>query len=820
MKYLLIAYLTLHSMTLAGQAALAQPAVSSPTNAAALEQRYKEALDLYHKNNPDAALSTLKELRRSNPRDVRYLYDYIAIASWSGNHESALAASKDASLDAAPAYVIEAIASSQRQRAMYSDALATYDKAIRRFPDRIDPRIGKLNVLLDSKRYDEAASDLFHLQRAHADRDDLQRIALRLNDAPNQAINVLALSQKILAENPRSTFGQRIRFHALEKLGAAHLAAQLTPPSVLSRSDQLSAARDQMAFDLRWARISSDRSRQPGRWDDMDAAISNLREACAQADTEGSDQELAQGACGDLVVALSDRQHNRESIALHQKMVGRKWKIPAYVDFSAAEAYLEDHQPERARDLFASALPQDPDNVDARLGYVYALWDCGQYNDAYRMIDRYASETTALTNPGLAEVRGPNPDYVRVQVAAAVIRSYTDLLAEAQRRLEPLASDAPFNPEIRDALASTYGLRGWHRRAEEDFEWLNAVFPEDIPAQLGLFENRLAINDFRGAEQQLNAASGLMPLDRDVRKDRREWETHSLRELLVDARYGKSSGDTDIAPTGSREASIDARLYSTPYDYDWRFFAHTQVAWTTLPEMNVTRTAVGGGAEFRRRDVTVTGEVFNMETYGTGLSLDTNYLLNDKWYVTGLIERNGLSTPVRAYAYGVSTSNFQVGTGYRWNESRSVDFAVSEMIFSDGNHRHTVDSSWTERLLTYPQYKLDSIVEYQASGNSSQDPQINYFNPASDRYLGVNLQNEWLQFHREERSLKHVLTLSGGNYAQENYSSGKALSLVYEQTYQRDARLEFHYGVGRTLHPYDGATVAENFITGGVNWKF
>jgi biofilm PGA synthesis protein PgaA len=643
--------------------------------------------------------------------------------------------------------------------------------------------------------------------------------ALRLSDSVKQPINTLLEAEKILKINPGNSFALRMRFYALKKLGAAHLAAQITPKSILSGSEQIAAERDRLAFELRWARISADKPALGTRWKELDAVITRLGEVCQLTESEGGASEVARGACGDLVVALSERGRMPEAIALYEKMINKRWDIQPYVQMSAAAAYLDERQPEKARELFISALLKDPSNFDGRIGFIYALLESEQYKDADSQANQLTADTNEWVNPNFPEIRKPNPDYPQAQLTRAQIRSYTNRLSEAEKDLQLLALRAPNNTEIRQALASTYNSRGWPRRAENDLEWLNAAQPANAWTKFGLYENRMAIGDFRSAELQLKSAAQLAPDEKSIRRAQRDWETHNLPELVVESEIGKSTGSNDT-PNGSRETLIDIHVYSSPFNYNWRAFVHTQYARSTFSDLAVSRSTVGGGVEYRARDFIASGEIRDMGNNGTGYAFGGDYHISDYWSINGLAENKSLSAPVRAYADGVSARNYQVGGEYHWHESRNVSLNINQMNFSDGNQRNAVDASWDEGLLASATYKLDSIVEYSSSRNSSQDTLINYFNPISDQQIGITFRNEWSQFHRYEKSLKHVLTIGVGNYAQKNFASGSVMSIQYEQIYSPSDRLELHYGIGRTIHPYDGSQDSRNALTFGAHWKF
>jgi len=799
-------------------AAIGQGTKSSRHDAAVMEQEYRHALKLYKQGKPEAALIILDRLHHAHPEDGRFLYDYVAIASASGKHDLAIAA-QELNLNIAPAYVLEALASSQRQVKNYEASLAIYDLAVKRFPERVDTQIARVNTLIDAQRFQQAESGVSALQKKYPGRIDVMECALRLSDHIKQPIDTLRVAEKILKADPGNRFALRIRFYALRKLGAAHLAVQLTPVSILSESEQAEAERDRLAFELRWARISADRNVPASRWKEMDATIAKLEEMCKLADGEGSVAKVARGECGDLVEALTNRQRMKEAIALYEHMADKQWAIQPYVQFAAATAYLDERQPEKASALFASALQKEPGNFGGRSGYIYALLESEQYQEADRQVDQLVADTGEWRNAKFPAIREPNPAYPQAQLTGALIRSYTNRLSEAENRLHSLAARAPNNTEIRQALAATYNSRGWPRRAENDLEWLDAAHPANVWTRLGLYDNSMAIGDFRKAELQLNGAARLAPDEKPVQKAQRAWETHNLRELLVESTIGKSADD-NVTLNGSHETVIDAQVYSRPAHHDWRAFLHTQYASSTFPALAVSRTTEGAGVEYQIRDLVASGEIRNTGNSGVGFALNWDYHIGDHWSVGGTAENKSLSTPLRAYSDGVSANLYQLGGAYRWHESRTAALNISRMNFSDGNQRNFADAYWTERLWSGTRYKLDSTVEYYVSRNSSPDTSINYFNPVSDRQIGITLRNEWLQFQHYEKSLKHVLTIGAGNYAQQNFASGSTMRIAYEQYYSLSDRLDLHYGIGRTVHPYDGVRNSEDAITFAADWRF
>ncbi|GEM_PF-2560317 len=818
MKKLRIFCLLAQIVTLNMFATYCQAADSIRGNPAYAEQQYQQALSLYKQDKADESLSILDDLYRNRPEVIRYLYDYVAIASWSGKHELAVSAGS-LNLEIAPAYVLEAVASSQRQLENYDASIKAYDFVVQRFPERTDAQLARINTLIDAQRYQEAEAGLSRLRKQFPQRVDVMESVIRWSDGAMPPINTLTETDRLLAIDSDNTFALKMRYHALKKLGAVHLAGRVTPDSLLSSEEQSEDKRDQLAFELRWARINADKLEHEARWAELDAVIDKLDQVCQSAQGEGAEFSVARASCGDLVAALSERKRSKAAITLYEKMLEKNWPVYAYVQSAVADAYQEQQQPESALTLFDASLKQAPDNFWGKVGRVYALLDSEHYCEAYESADRLAAETPEWINAESPDVREPNSAFIHAQLLSARIRGYTNKLSEAEAKLQTLAFRAPANTQIRQALAATYSSRGWPRRAEGDLEWLDAAEPNNLWTQLGLFENRMAVGDYKAAEVKLDDVTEQAPDEKAVRRANRDWQTHNLRELVVESRFGRSSDLAGASPN-SHESVIEAHLYASPIKSNWRPFLHTQFTRGDLPGLSVSRVAMGAGTEYQLRDLNLRGELLRVGDSGIGYALKGGYRIGDHWYLNAGLDQKSLATPIKAYADGVTASNIRLGGGYRWHESRDVYASLNQMTLSDGNTRNATDIFWTERWFASPTYILSSVAEYYASQNALQSPTISYFNPDSDQFVGATIRNEWMQFHHYRTSLTHALSIGLGNYAQQSFSTGQVKSVSYELTYTHHDRLNFRAGVSRSEHPYDGVVDVANNFTLGMRWRF
>ncbi len=110
---------------------------STPTNA------HQQAIANARAGRFDAALPMLERLVQQNPHSPVYLYDWIAVLSWSNRHADALAASQALGLtDQVPDYVVSAIGKSALHGGQPQRAEAAYRRLLARHPRDADAAQG------------------------------------------------------------------------------------------------------------------------------------------------------------------------------------------------------------------------------------------------------------------------------------------------------------------------------------------------------------------------------------------------------------------------------------------------------------------------------------------------------------------------------------------------------------------------------------------------------------------------------------------------------------------------------------------------------
>ena len=779
---------------------------------------YRNAITDARAGRVEQSLTVLRSLVERFPERQDMLGDYAVILGWAGNHTAALALVDSINRLSAPSYVIEGLANSARRLQRYALAESLYREALARIPERVEPQIGLARTLADAGELVDATALIDSLRTKYPRRIDVLEAVADIATARRDYFGALAAYQTILAQEPTHLAALRGKIQTLTRLGAPQLAIELADrnPGVLAPTERDVIAADRTAHQIRWASIAADTGRGPTRFADLDRALADSELAGTRAlnpaaELTATERQLAL----DRISALRERYRMRDAVALYEAMAARPAAMPAYAKSAAASSYLYLEQPEKARDLYREALAADPDNQESRIGLFYALAESEEHAAALVQIDRAVAITPQWIDAWSTATIRENPAYARVLSARAMAPLFANRPGESEQRLHELSDRAPYNMDIRTDYASSMRARGWPRAAERELRWILAAEPDNSGALGERAGALLEMRDYRNAESALASAQAMSSEDGRVVRAARLWQVHNMRELIVDGTFGTSSG----GPTGTQDYEIDARLYSSPIDYNYRVFGHLYSAEAKFDNGTGRRNREGAGLEYRSSFITATGELSNGVNDGkTGMAASLAFTPNDYWTFYGTVDTSANETPLQASLVGIDAWRASVEVVWRANESRSAALSYAHMDFSDSNRRDITQTRWTERVIAGPVYKLEITGALYASRNSLAG--VPYFNPSSDFSPTLELANEWLQWRRYTRAFRHRLVASVGGYWQDGFVTGPVYDARYEQEWEADDRLTFRYGIGCSQHPYDGVQTTRYYGFLNLNWRF
>ncbi|HZW12498.1 MAG TPA: poly-beta-1,6 N-acetyl-D-glucosamine export porin PgaA [Noviherbaspirillum sp.] len=783
---------------------------------------YDAAIYAARSGDTGTALAKLNEWHRNDPKDLRIVYDLAAVLDMAGQHEAALQYYGKVVQAEAPPYAIKSVAHSARAAGKAKEAEAAYQLLLTKTPDDAEAHAGLAYAWL-SQGQDQAALD--HIKSrlpattsSYTRRDAPLIVALaEAYETRKEWIPAAAMYQEVLRLEPNFRYALRGRVFALNNAGAFHLARRLAEsrPEAFTVEERSRLAYDASARTVLFGKAQLEADDTPGRFAATDLALKQNEDTAKQFGPTTRNSF-------DRVVALSNRVRTREAIELYESLLEQKVAIPPYVRAAAADAYLEQRQPERARDLYLSVLNDAesaklPDAFDWQIALLYAYGEAEQHREAEELADRLLAGMPAYMNKGVAAVEAPNDEYARSALMAALVRLYADRAELAEQRLAELRALAPFNHDIRSSWALLQLVREHPRASLEEYALLQADYPESVEAGLGHAEGLVTLNRLDDANVVFASVQENYPDRMAVQVFKRELDSHDAYHLQVDTVIGRG------AENAGAESVFDAILYSPPLTKSigtpYRAFVRVNRAEGDADDESVSRTRYGIGMDYRLNGISTAVELNHAsgDADRDGVAASVSVGWSDQWRSYAKFDSNVNDLAAAAYRDGVTGRSLSLGTAWTKHESRMVGAEIAQTRFSDDNTRYAARLWWTERWISGPIFKLSTTAAFSASRNSETD--TSYFNPERDREATVTMVGEWLGWRRYENAFRQRVSFTAGHYSQKGYSGGEVGDLRYEHEWRMDPTLYLLYGIGHSLHPYDGEREHRNYAYLSLYWR-
>lgn len=787
---------------------------------------YESVIRAAHNGQPATALEKLRDWHRADPRNSRILFDLAAVSDMAGHYAGGMEYFNPILALDAPPYALKAIAHCARMTGRPADAARAYEKLITKTPQDMEAHAGLAYAWMAQDRTAAAYAYLMAQlpawpRRAERDAIPILVALAELHEQRREWIEAAGRYQEALQLDPGFRFVLRGRAFALNAAGLPHQAMRLAALQADAfTTDEMhqfdhNAAAGTIGFGE--AQLAADSG--AGRFASTDVALAENSAILQQFGPMSSTRF-------DRLVALKNRLRMREVVELYQTLQAENVSLPVYAKFTVADAYLFLQQPEAARDLYLEGFreagtAQAADALNWKISLLYAHLEAEQHDAATALADRLVQETPRWINKGIPGLEGPHPDYARVQLLRILLDMYGDRLALAEQRLAAARTAAPHNSDIRSAWASLQSAREHPRMALEEFTLLQVDEPKSVSHAIGRGESLLALNRFTEAKAVLPALQAEQPDNRNVQKFENRLAIHAMPLFRADTTIGRGQS------AAGAESVFDASLYSSPlsgsFGDPYRVFGHVAHAQGHAGGQQLARTRAGMGVDYREQDLAAEAELHRMADADrgndrTGVALALAYDLSDYWHGRVSADTNVIDLPAAAIRNGVHAEALKLGLTWQMDESRKAGADIARLRFSDGNVRDTVRGWWMERWISAPDFKLETVLSASASNNSLGGR--DYFNPARDHELNLDLKAEWLAWRRYQRSFKQRLALSLGRYWQAGYSPGPAADLRYEHEWSWDDMAGLRYGIGHAFHPYDGKRDSRNYGFLGIYGRF
>jgi biofilm PGA synthesis protein PgaA len=830
---------------------------ASPSNvfaqAASAEQtQYDGIINAGRSGRHDEAISALRTWLATHPADRRARADMIVMLGWAGQDANAVAAANEVGLSTLEGYALRSAAKSGRNMSNYVWAEAAYAAALKLDPADCDALLGIAYTLADARnssgadvrltQFDTRCA-LLNAQRAtEGARARTYWAQRQIVDGQPNDLDALGWWTKRLTQEERApakadaplAMLQRAQYQEAvllaTKVGAFHLVEVWLPrvENTLSENDRARVLASMAAQKIRWAANTSDAERK--RWQLLlDDALRQLNQASSLA-TEASlkrmilaDTIAALGELGDFERALSMAEQADQTTQTTQT-TQTKAALPAYAEVVVADALMRANQPYQAEQRLRRVLAEqqvagEAMNRDVSIAIFYTLIDQGKYDEARTWIEAAAKLVGPIAYRGLPGVEMEDSDYVRFQLARALLVSPSKGYREFQRAevaLSRILKTGPFNVSARLDQADWQNARGWPRAAAKSV----ALVESDESGNLRAIEFRarlgLDTGDFAGYREAYAELTRLDAHPIMLRRVREAYEREFGNVVTFGVTRGRSADSA--ADTGSSDMEADVSLMSALMLQYWRLKARWRTSEATFAARNESSNFFALGARLHRPywwlDMEATQRANSSE--GAGLRLAGSLQLVD-----GLTSRFAAATrsedlPLRGQAAGVSARSVQASLNWRALAQTNIGVGGSRLVANDGNVRTELNARVDHAVSLADQWIASIRLEIDRSTNRLS--QVAYFSPRRQESAGFSVGLAHTLLQAGARSWTHQLNIGIGRLAQEGFTTAQTQSASYEHDWRWGASGSIGASVGQSRRPYDGVESRRTTFSIRLNW--
>lgn len=756
-----------------------------------------QAVQLARAGNTDEALRRLQPLIAAYPDEPTLRYDTIVVRFWAGDFEGVVRNATGLNPATVPTYVASAMARSARNLNDLELASEWYRSALSANPTSQDLYLGLAMTLAEAGAHREARDLLNALPEPVQTETQVQLASGYLHRRDSAFVPALNDYDAVLANDPTNVEALQGKIAALTGLLLPEQALDIAyaHPGIITEAELQRLEADALAVNLRNALWAPDK-RYP--FPDVRRALSRIETRLHQTDP---DSRLELRLRQDRVVALHAMNRWPEAVQDYEALIEQGVLPAAYVQHAVGQAYLNLEQPERAEAVLRQALDQVPGDVEIQITLFYALIEQERYQDAIDLIDQLAESLEPVKRVSDETPGQPSRSYTTVVVIAAMARAYADQLPEATERLEAILETAPGNRQALIGLASVYRWRGWPDRAAPLYRQAYLPEPSDnFEAEYGLAFTELDRQDYETVRTAMRRLSPPYLTYFSFDDLHSTWSRHFRSQILFDARFGRSSGDT----FGSKQYDASFWWFTYPWRLNYRAYVRTADSWAEFEDGDHARRRIAGGVEYRQDRWRLVGELsgdrFDLDTPGARVQAD--FRASDRWLLGAEADFAAYATPLRADRAGIHSDRYSARARYRRSEWWELGGQVAYQPLDDGNDVTNADLFGSYRLINGYTYKLDLYGNTGITTSTLDDPV--YFSPERGFALSGGLRNTWRQFRRYDHQLVHRLSADVGFYDQQGFGSAPTWTLDYEIEWQLSDRLSLRGGAQLNQRVYDG----------------
>ncbi len=688
-------------------------------------------------------------------------------------------------------------------------------------------------VLIDQKKFLEAEKNLHQYLLRFGESESYWLTKAYWHDRQSLFFDSLTDYDNALRMNPRSTVAMQNYIQTADTIGVPDKAVALARvyPDAINKEGWVRLYSDSAAYAVRLAGMP-----EP----DQSLRKKNIHEAIRRCDRV---IKLLYEQFPERVAAMQQARMDRllvwELDARHQQvldefdvLVVERTIIRDDIRVAVAQSALYLEKPDRAIEVLQPLIDKKTTDANARTLYFYAQLESENFDGARKTIDVLIVDEKPWLYGKSDRVVGKNWDRQNADYNSIMLKAWGNQLDDAQTEIGVYQERAPLNADLRSAVGQIYQLRGSPREAERWQRDALQITPDSYSAWSGIIGSRMALYDFPEAEKITQRLVSKYPDLKSSENLKEDWAIHNMQELSMDfslghsqvSSHGSNGNGKNTGANGSRDFEAEVWWYSKPIDYQYRAFFHTTSSTGTFEEGKGQIDRYGVGAEQRDQmnEVAYRNTAEVNRSYASdadlGLTLTTEWQLDDNWSVNGGLETFSSQLPVRAYNAGIKAHSVETGVRYQVDEGEYYRAGLTYVDFSDGNQRWMLGAQGYQVVWSNPHHQWALLESVYTSTNSENN--TIYFNPSSDLDIGIAAEYQGIIKRHYDFEFRHTLLMGIGTYTQQDFGTDPTAQILYRHNWKRDKTLEWFYGVGLNYHPYDGDEELRSTAFGGFTWRF
>ena len=606
----------------------------------------------------------------------------------------------------------------------------------------------------------------------------------------------------------------------LSSAGATHLALKelSVKPALIDRQLTHSMTLDSEVQKIRWSQYTLPVGIDKNSY--LKETTKAIHRHVAELD-KSNDKSTTARVNSDYIVALYLSGKMKKVVTEYERLQSEGIELAAYGLNAVAGAYLSEHQPDTAIEIYLTLLTQTPENFELRRSLFYAYSDAGEYDLALKLATDIAEKTPLWRKDHTGGIVKNNEEKLSADILLVNAYAFQDNLAVAQIRLEKLRDQAPYNAEIRANLSTIYRWRGWPEQAYKEASIAHTINPDDQYINITNARALMELHDYEAADDLIQHLNTNAEENNSLKELNRDWGEHNKREFYSRFEVGSStpkSGNTNNSNFGSSDLSLESYLYDKTYQHYYRPFIHQYYTEADFIEGKGRYERIGIGLEYKKKKnrlMTELSQSYKGES-DIGLSVKGQYDFNDYLKVSYGVDSRSTKVPVRANFHDITGKDYVLGLTYRLHELTQVFGGIEYLDFTDGNERKTGSFSVSPRMLNYPYYKMTVRPSfYYAENSTSTGP---YFSPERVSEMNFTVDNEWLTYSRHNLKFKQRLEINLGLNNQKNYSNHTTNAIAYQHEWTIEKSLYINYGIKYAKNYYDGDREDRKSFFASLNW--